>query len=350
MAEISANDMNTGGPGAFGARGSRAMAYAGGALSLALIVGIAVWGVRLVLRDVNGIPVVQAVQTDARVRPQEPGGTIADHAGLSVNEVAAGGTAAPVAERVQLAPQEQGLSAEDMAVAMTEPAAAAQVSPQTGGVATMQASALSGPLSGPVNSTEDVLAMLDRVAAESGAAPLAPAGQDDTDRVVIMVNGQPVKTLRDRAPEGVIPASVPGVSSAPRPPARPAGLGQVRAGQASDPIAAAIASQVAAADTSVQVTPDSAIPVGTHMAQLSAPDSPEAALREWDRIVGLFPDYFQGRTRVIQKTERDDGRVFFRLRVSGFSAESDVRRFCSAVKAAARSQGGSQDCLPVQIR
>lgn len=337
-------DMSIGGTEPLGPRGSRAVAYAGGVLSLALIAGIAVWGVRLVLRDVNGIPVVQAVQTDARMRPQEPGGTIADHEGLSVNEVVSGGTAAPVAERVQLAPQEPGLSADDLTVTMTEAA------PEPAAPALVQASTLADLPAGEPRSTQDVLAMLDQVAAQSGDAPLTPLAEDDTDRVTIMVNGQPVQTRRDPLAEGVIPASVPGVVRAPRPPVRPAGLQQARAAQASDPIAAALASQVAASDTSVQVTPDSAIPVGTHMAQLSAPDSPEAALREWDRLVGLFPDYFQGRHRVVQKTERDDGRVFFRLRVSGFDGESDVRRFCSAVKAAAQAQGLSQDCLHVQIR
>ena len=66
---------------------------AGAVVSLALIAGIGVWGYELMMRDVNGIPVVRATGTEMRVRPEDPGGQLAEHQGLAVNEIAARGAA-----------------------------------------------------------------------------------------------------------------------------------------------------------------------------------------------------------------------------------------------------------------
>lgn len=62
--------------------------WAGAAVSLALIAGVGVWGYKLVMRDVTGIPVVQAMEGPMRIAPEDPGGTLADHQGLAVNDVA----------------------------------------------------------------------------------------------------------------------------------------------------------------------------------------------------------------------------------------------------------------------
>jgi hypothetical protein len=48
---------------------------AGAAVSLALVIGIGVWGYKLLVRDVTGIPVVQAASGEMRVRPENPGPT-----------------------------------------------------------------------------------------------------------------------------------------------------------------------------------------------------------------------------------------------------------------------------------
>jgi len=47
------------------ARAGALVNYAGAAVSLALIVGVGVWGYKLVVRDVSGIPVVRAMAGDA---------------------------------------------------------------------------------------------------------------------------------------------------------------------------------------------------------------------------------------------------------------------------------------------
>ena len=98
--------------------------FAGAALSITLIVGIGVWGYKLLVRDVTGIPVVRAAQGDMRVRPENPGGQLADNQGLSVNAVASEGTANQFAEQLILAPKPLDLEEEDqpIPVAMVAPA------------------------------------------------------------------------------------------------------------------------------------------------------------------------------------------------------------------------------------
>ena len=61
----------------------------GAVVSLALIVGVGVWGYKLLVRDVSGIPIVRAAAGDMRVRPENPGGQLAQHQGLSVNTITA---------------------------------------------------------------------------------------------------------------------------------------------------------------------------------------------------------------------------------------------------------------------
>ena len=86
---------------------------AGAALSLVLVVGIGVWGYKLLIRDVSGVPVIKAVEGPLRVQPQDPGGAEIQHQGLAVNDVAAVGTAADPADRLVLAPEPLELSLED---------------------------------------------------------------------------------------------------------------------------------------------------------------------------------------------------------------------------------------------
>ena len=86
--------------------------FAGAAVSLALIAGVSVWGYKLVVRDVSGIPVVRAAEGEMRVRPEDPGGQLARNTGLAVNEVAAAGEASGPVDQVTLAPRPVDLTAE----------------------------------------------------------------------------------------------------------------------------------------------------------------------------------------------------------------------------------------------
>ncbi len=76
----------------------------GAAASVALIAGLGWWGYDLAMRDARGVPVVRALEGPMRVAPEDPGGEVVDHQGLSVNNVAAVGAAAPPPDRLVLAP------------------------------------------------------------------------------------------------------------------------------------------------------------------------------------------------------------------------------------------------------
>lgn len=93
------------------ARGQAIANWIGAILSVALIIGISVWGYRLIARDVTGVPVVRALEGPIRVIPDDPGGRQAAYRGLAVNAVAAEGVAAPAPEQVVLAPPPLSLDA-----------------------------------------------------------------------------------------------------------------------------------------------------------------------------------------------------------------------------------------------
>lgn len=92
-------------------RAQQLMNWLGAAVSVVLIVAVSVWGYRLIVRDVTGVPVVRALEGPMRVAPEDPGGRQAAYRGLAVNEVAAEGVAAPAPAQVVLAPPPLSLDA-----------------------------------------------------------------------------------------------------------------------------------------------------------------------------------------------------------------------------------------------
>ncbi|MFQ6549588.1 SPOR domain-containing protein [Aestuariibius sp. 2305UL40-4] len=311
----------------------RLVNLAGAAMSLALMAGIGVWGYKLVVRDVSGIPVVRALEGPMRAAPEDPGGVVAVHQGLAVNEVAAVGTAGGPEDRLVLAPQEIDLTDED------EPVLAG------GELALVEGD--DAPLI-PAELFEEPPAYERAIMAAEGLARIdAPAQEGEAELVLAAAPG-PQTPVREAAPEvdavqavleavvagadipqfEVIPASVPGVIRSERPRLRPEGSGLVA------PIPAASFQATLAADE---------IAEGTQLVQLGAFDSPEIARSEWTRLTGSFDDYFVEKARIVQQTERN-GRTFYRLRAHGFEDLSDARRFCAALTAK------RAECIPVTAR
>ncbi|ARE81814.1 SPOR domain-containing protein [Roseovarius mucosus] len=283
----------------------------GAALSLALIAGVGVWGTKMVLRDVSGVPVVRAAEGPMREAPADPGGDAAANQGLSVNAVAAEGTAAAPADRLVLAPPPLELSLEDVAP-LTPTAEVAEATPRA--EVTEPA-----PQAVPEEvQNASILALADQIAA--GAAPIAPLEEEVT------------------GPEAVETPDVEDVAVAQavvRPRARPASLTSV-----SEAVALAVAAARSAPSDEVDAE---TIPLGTRLAQLGAFDSAEVARAEWDRLAGRFGDFLDGKQRVIQRAE-SGGRTFYRLRAMGFADLGDARRFCSALVAE------RAECIPVVTR
>jgi hypothetical protein len=78
--------------------------WAGALMSVGLVVGMSVWAFQLLMRDVSGVPVIEALEGPMREPPADPGGTQAPHQGLAVNRIAEGEEAQPVPDRLVLAP------------------------------------------------------------------------------------------------------------------------------------------------------------------------------------------------------------------------------------------------------
>jgi len=288
----------------------------GAASSIALVLGVAWWGYKLAVRDVNGVPVIQAMQGPMRVAPDDPGGQIADHTGLAVNRIAAEGVAGDIPERITLAPGAVTLSEED-----------------TPGI---------------------------------GAATLVvpaprPAGQDPAQGIVasLAVVDQLTSGLTTIEAASAFASAAPSISVRPRP--RPARSAQAETVAASNDAVSVVAAAAAAAVVAALAEPTSArvadstgaqnqgalgpaptaspfgldpaaLTEGTRLAQIGAFDDEAGALREWDRLAALNPEAFADKSRVIQ-TATSAGRTFYRLRVHGFASEEASRAFCTTIEA-----------------
>lgn len=299
---------------------------AGALLSLALIVGIGVWGYKLLMRDVSGIPVVRAAEGEMRIRPEEPGGELARHQGLSVNAVAAEGMTSKPADRLILAPKPIDLTEEDqvMSTAMVADAPQSEPTPTL-------------PEAAPLLDPDEVTAALesgdvgDLVAKlTEGVAPLSELEQAP-EEVIAAVTEAVVAEVTAAEKQVAALRDAPGVRASMRPQLRPVAL---RA--AVEAVPAVLPSATA------EVDPET-LPAGTRLAQLGAFDSPEVARAQWDQIATRFDSYLIGKSRVVQKAT-SGGRVFYRLRALGFEDIADARRFCSALVAR------NADCIPVVTR
>ncbi|MFV2052665.1 SPOR domain-containing protein [Aliiroseovarius sp. YM-037] len=285
--------------------------WVGALISISLLAGLAVWGYKLAVRDVTGVPVVRALEGPMRIQPENPGGRQASYQGLAVNNVQSDGQAEPTADTLILAPAPIDLIAADQPIQATRPASVT-VEEQPDEETAVLASAQVSP-----SEVTDVDALANQVAASVTTELAQDAAAEEGDTVEI------------------IAASVPGVSKSPRPKPRPEGDFVARA--------AAAAETVSAPAGETQEVDASSIPAGTRLVQLGAFDTPDMAREEWARLVGGFGDYFEGKSRVVQEAT-SGGRTFYRLRAMGFDDLSDARRFCSVllVKDAA--------CIPVEVR
>lgn len=294
------------------AKSARLIGVAGALTSVALVIGLGYWGYRLAVRDMTGIPVVRALEGPMRIAPDDPGGIITAHQGLSVNTVAAeGGISAP-ADRLILAPAPIELGEGDApgtAVAMVAPVSGRSDNAPGLAIAPMPEAARDQPQLVALNDDTDIDALAD--ALSEGAVPLS----GDIDITL------------DAGPKTAFSLPKGALAQSPRPRARPAGE----------------VTMAAAAPTAVEEITGDALPSGTRLVQLGAFDSEDIARKEWERLSGKFGDLLNGKTRIVQSA-KSGGRTFYRLRAMGFADEADSRRFCSALVAERAA------CIPVAVR
>lgn len=320
--------------------------WSGAVMSVALIGGIVFWGWELMVRDVSGVPVIQALEGPMRVEPANPGGLEADHQGLAVNRIAEGQEAAPAADQIVLAPPPVELieleggpvnrlpqiePAAEEAVATTETAAATEaatapeVTPEPRPQALPQISASAAPEATseptPEAAASATLALIDELIEAEGEGSQTAAG----------LQSAPLG-------DGIVPISVPGVRVSPLPIPRPREVVQVSASTPASAVPEAAPAPSAEELAFADLTP------GTWLAQLGEFDDAPSARAFWDDLQAGFPGFFDGRARVVQETVAG-GSAFFRLRAHGFDDLMDARRFCTALLAE-----GHNRCIPVAVR
>lgn len=295
------------------AKVQRTVNIAGGLTSLALVVGLGVWGYKLAVRDVNGVPVIQAMDGPMRIAPTDPGGEIADHQGLAVNDVAEAGIATPMPEKLVLAPRPIDLAPEDTSgLAGPMQPGLTEASAPTGMVTPSPDLALAA--APPTESADPTEVAIDAALAEAlGEVPADTAANPTAELAIEMIE--------EPAPEGAITVSI-------RPKARPG----ARA-------AAAAPAEMATLPAPNEVDPATITP-GTRLVQFGTYDTADEARAAWSLLQGRFGELMAEKAMVVQPAE-SGGRTFYRLRAHGFEGEDDARRFCSAIIAE------HPTCIPV---
>lgn len=298
---------------------------AGAASSVALVLGLAIWGYKLAVRDVSGIPVVLALQGPMRVAPVTPGGSVADNQGLAVNTVAAEGNAAAPADRLVLAPPAVELSLDD----------APGLSSLTPAVPADQVDALLVQPAPSEAIAPDAMAV-DTAVDENAIEQALAAALGDGGDVPITETLPADETLAATDGTGLVVRS-------PRPLARPTQVSTATDASQTDTAETTIGDvQDVVSVSSPEMQPED-VAVGTRLVQLGAFDTADGARAEWTKLQGSFGDLMAGKAIIVQPAS-SGGQTFFRLRAFGFSDEDDSRRFCSALLSEDTS------CIPVTHR
>ncbi|MFT4013795.1 MAG: SPOR domain-containing protein [Paracoccus sp. (in: a-proteobacteria)] len=345
------------GPPSMRQRLSRLTHYLGALISVGLIIVLAVWGFKLVVRDVSGVPVIRALQGEARTAPDDPGGELTDRLGLAVNTVAAGAKPRDV-DKVAIAPGATGLEAQDVAMGVLgataqAPSRAVELPPLE---ETARVIARPDGRPAPVETTEEEDAVANAMISDAPAAE-APVNEALTD-----LSGQEPEenAIAQALVEAQAAVPAPAVPQSERPAPRPR---RVVARATSAPVPAAAAASAAAPAVSesrpaappsrataaapAQDAPPAAAPAksasGSSMAQIGAFDSDKLARGEWNRVSGKFGGLFSGKSMVVQE-HKANGRTFWRLRAGGFTSKEEARRFCAALIAE------GVDCIPATAK
>lgn len=322
------------------ARLARLTHYLGAVASVALMVGLMVWGWQLVSRDVSGVPVIRAILGEARTAPSEPGGELTNYTGYAVNTVAEGVEQLP-ARQVAIAPAPVGLSDEDVAMGelgatAREPASSPEVPLSFAGDPIVPLSDSEARALAEAAAEAQRLAAADSTVQDATIVDL-PASEGPVNEALTDENGGPAQAAaiaealalaRAEADPGVLTAS-------PRPAPRPRSTRVASAGNT-----ATDARPIAEDRPSAGDRPEAAAALSSAegpQVQLGAFDSSAIASSEWNRLMNKHV-VFGGKQQVVQQ-HQSNGRTFWRLRVAGFDSLSEARQFCAALKSA------GTDCL-----
>ena len=281
--------------------------WTGAALSLFLLAGAIGWSYQLIVRDVNQIPIVRAQLGPLRVAPDNPGGLTAANQGLSVTQLAVNEKPL-LSNEIYLAPAAEILNEENLALKVKEEYKSNKVDgafeiKEVNAENSMNLEAL--PDQKEVDSRSNDVGVLSKAAFSQkkieieNAVSLALSITNDSDKSLSWL----------------------------RPKIRPVGF--YRNGNITE-------------DQIVSNEPMPKLPIGSAVVQLGAFDSKSLAESEWQRFEKILGSILIPKKMVVQKAE-SGGKIFYRLRASGFSDISDARQFCTAIS-------DKVACIPVVTR
>ena len=281
--------------------------WTGAALSLFLLAGAIGWSYQLIVRDVNQIPIVRAQLGPLRVAPDNPGGLTAANQGLSVTQLAVNEKPL-LSNEIYLAPAAEILNEENLALKVKEEYESNKVDgafeiKEVNAENSMNLEALSDQKE--VDSRSNDVGVLSKAAFSQKKIEI-----ENAVSLALSITNEPDKSL-----------------SWLRPKIRPVGF--YRNGNITE-------------DQIVSNEPMPKLPIGSAVVQLGAFDSKSLAESEWQRFEKILGSILIPKKMVVQKAE-SGGKIFYRLRASGFSDISDARQFCTAIS-------DKVACIPVVTR
>lgn len=281
--------------------------WTGAALSLFLLAGAIGWSYQLIVRDVNQIPIVRAQLGPLRVAPDNPGGLTAANQGLSVTQLAVNEKPL-LSNEIYLAPAAEILNEENLALKVKEEYELNKVDgafeiKEVNAENSMNLEAL--PDQKEVDSRSNDVGVLSKAAFSQKKIEI-----ENAVSLALSITNDPDKSL-----------------SWLRPKIRPVGF--YRNGNITE-------------DQIVSNEPMPKLPIGSAVVQLGAFDSKSLAESEWQRFEKILGSILIPKKMVVQKAE-SGGKIFYRLRASGFSDISDARQFCTAIS-------DKVACIPVVTR
>ena len=281
--------------------------WTGAALSLLLLAGAISWSYKLIVRDINQIPIVRAQGGPLRVAPTDPGGLTAANQGLSVTQLAVNEQPL-LSDEIYLAPAAEMLSKENLETKIEE---------------------------GYVHNNNDKKLEIKEVSAENNINLKAWSDQVqiNTGSENEVVLSEAVFSQKKLDIQNAVSMALSITDNTDvfrvslRPQIRPISLnqdGSKNFGQAA---------------SSGQI---SQLTVGSAVVQVGAFDNKALAESEWKRLENLLGSILITKQMIIQKAE-SGGKIFYRLRASGFDNIADARQFCTAID-------DKVACIPVVTR
>lgn len=274
----------------------------GGALvSVGLVLGIIYWAFLLGQRDATELPVIHAQEGLARISPEDPGGTQADHQGLAVNEVLGDNNPSGVDTNSTLAPDTQTVTNEDAAMGELQQANTQATIPDT---------------------TNEVAQVEAEPEAQSEAEDTSAA---ETTEETVTALAEPMD-LPVRRPTGI------GGSNA---------SNQNDGGSLSDVIDGLVQEvapeegdssvYVAAVEPAESPYGNPQLSPGSALVQLGAYNSLVDAKEAWENIRREHGDLLAGLDRYIEPSVTGT-RVMYRLRAAGLDSVDETNNLCAALE------------------